>query len=81
MATRIERMQESLANYEKKIIEIKDKIEKEKESLVAKRGEAEAKLAEAKAKFAALYGNLDEDTTENGAEDTAENSDNALFDQ
>ena len=44
MATRIERMQESLENYKKKIIEIEDKIEKEKESLIAKKGDAESKL-------------------------------------
>ncbi len=56
--TRIERMEESLANYKVKIIEIEEKIAKEKENLIAKRGEAEAKLAEAKAKFDALYGDL-----------------------
>lgn len=53
-------MQESLANYEAKIIEITANIAKEKEALIAKRGDAEKKLAEAKAKFDALYGDLPE---------------------
>ena len=56
--TRIERMEESLVNYQAKIVEITAKIEVEKKALIAKRGEAEAKLAEAKKKFDDLYGNL-----------------------
>ncbi len=75
MATRIERMQESLVNYEKKIEEITEKIALEKEALIAKRGDAEKKLAEAKAKFAALYGDLDAESTEEVSDN------NGLFDQ
>lgn len=81
MATRIERMQESLENYKKKIVEIEGKIEEEKKNLVAKRGEAEAKLAEAKAKFDALYGDLP--TLPTGPEETAtaeDNKEQSLFD-
>ena len=66
MATRIERMQESLENYKTKIIEITKKIEDEKEALIGKREEAEKKLAEAKAKFDALYGDLPTLPTEDG---------------
>lgn len=78
--TRIERMQESLVNYENKIIEITAKIEEEKKALLAKRGDAEKRLAEAKAKFAALYGDLEAEVViEEIAENTAEN--NGLFDQ
>jgi len=58
MATRLERMQESLANYKKKIIETEQKIADEKASLLAKREEAKKKLDEANAKFKALYDNL-----------------------
>ncbi len=81
MATRIERMQESLVNYEKKIEEITEKIALEKEALIAKRGDAEKKLAEAKAKFAALYGDLDaeEETAIENVATATENND--LFDQ
>ena len=67
MATRIERMEESLLNYQNKIIEITGKIEEEKKALIGKRAEAEAKLAEAKAKFDALYGDLPEVPTETPA--------------
>jgi|LGOV01.1.fsa_nt_gb hypothetical protein len=72
-------MQESLVNYEKKIVEITEKIALEKEALIAKRGDAEKKLAEAKAKFAALYGDLDDVDEGQGAENAQEN--NGLFDQ
>ena len=81
MATRIERMEESLKNYKEKIIEIEGKIADEKKNLIAKRGEAEAKLAEAKAKFDALYGDLGEETTEAVTEDGPENDSNGLFDK
>ena len=80
MATRIERMQESLVNYEKKIVEITAKIEEEKVALQAKRGDAEKKLAEAKAKFAALYGDLNDDNTTDDAPVEQETT-NDLFDQ
>lgn len=73
MATRIERMEESLANYKAKIIEIEGKIEDEKRALIGKRADAEAKLAEAKAKFDALYGDLptvDEGINETTAQTT-----------
>ena len=76
MATRIERMQESLKNYETKIIEITKKIEEEKEALIGKREEAEKKLAEAKAKFDALYGDLPTLPTEDGV-----SADGGLFEQ
>lgn len=80
MATRIERMEESLENYKKKIVEIEGKIAAEKEALIGKRAEAEAKLAEAKAKFDALYGDLP--TLPTGPEETAtaENTEQSLFD-
>ncbi len=55
MATRIERMEESLANYKAKIIEIEGKIKDEKEALIGKRADAEKKLQEAKDKFDAMY--------------------------
>ena len=74
MATRIERMEESLENYKAKIVEITGKIEKEKEALIGKRAEAEAKLAEAKKKFDDLYGNLPTIPTEDGVDST-----NGLF--
>lgn len=74
MATRIERMEESLKNYEAKIVEITAKIEEEKKALIGKRADAEKKLAEAKAKFDALYGNLEEN------ESTDESTENSLFD-
>jgi len=77
MATRIERMEESLENYKKKIIEITQKIEDEKKALIEKRADAEKKLAEAKAKFDALYGNLPELPTEDGVDEA---STNGLFD-
>ena len=76
MATRIERMQESLENYKVKIIEIEEKIAKEKEALIGKREEAEKKLAEAKAKFDALYGDLPELPVEDGV-----STDGGLFDE
>ena len=76
MATRIERMEESLTNYRKKIVEIEEKIEKEKRTLIAKRAEAEAKLAEAKAKFDATYGNLPELPVEEGV-----STDGGLFEE
>jgi len=78
MATRLERMQESLENYKKKIVEIEQKIEDEKAKLIANRQEAEKKLAEAKAKFDALYGNLPELPTEDGVDEA---STNGLFDE
>lgn len=68
MATRIERMEESLKNYEAKIVEITAKIEEEKKALIGKRADAEKKLAEAKAKFDALYGNLEEEDKEEAQE-------------
>ncbi len=76
MATRIERMQESLENYRVKIIEIEEKIAKEKEALIGKREEAEKKLAEAKAKFDALYGDLPTLPVEEGV-----STDGGLFDE
>jgi len=76
MATRIERMQESLENYKKKIIETEAKIKAEKEALVGKREEAEKKLAEAKAKFDALYGDLPTLPTEDGV-----STDGGLFEE
>ena len=78
MATRIERMEESLKNYENKIVEIKEKIELEKKALIEKRAEAEKKLAEAKAKFDALYGNLP--TAEDAVDgENTEDNENTLF--
>jgi len=76
MATRIERMEESLENYKAKIIEIQEKIVKEKEALIGKREEAEKKLAEAKAKFDALYGNLPTLPVEDGV-----STDGGLFEE
>jgi len=66
MATRIERMEESLENYKAKIVEITGKIEEEKKALIGKRAEAEAKLAEAKKKFDDLYGSLPTMEAEDG---------------
>jgi len=74
--TRIERMEESLKNYQTKIVEITEKIEKEKEALIGKRAEAEAKLAEAKKKFDDLYGNLPTLPVEDGV-----STDGGLFDE
>ena len=76
MATRIERMEESLVNYQNKIIEITGKIEEEKKALIGKRAEAEAKLAEAKKKFDDLYGNLPTLPVEDGV-----STDGGLFDE
>lgn len=83
MATRLERMEESLANYKAKIVETEGKIAEEKKALIAKRGEAEAKLAEAKKKFDDLYGSLPTIPTgpaETAEADNTEDTNDSLFD-
>ncbi len=72
-------MEDSLKNYEAKIVEITEKIAKEKEALIGKREEAEKKLAEAKAKFDAIYGDLPTLPTGNDVNEN-DDSEKTLFD-
>jgi len=61
MATRLERLQESLVKAEAKIPEIKANIEAELAKVEARREAEVAKFLEQKAKFEKLYGSLTED--------------------
>jgi len=76
--TRLERMEESLKNYEKKIIEITANIAKERESIMLRKDDAMAKLREAQEKFKALYGVTLEDVKEDS---TSVDNERSLFDE
>jgi hypothetical protein len=76
--TRLERMEESLKNYEKKIVEITANIAKERESIMLRKDDAMAKLREAQEKFKALYGVTLEDVKEDS---TSVDNERSLFDE
>jgi len=66
MATRYERLEESLEKAYARIEEIKVNLETEKSKILEKREEETKKMIEMKAKFEALYGKLPEDMNVQG---------------
>ncbi len=64
MATRLERLEESLAKAQAKIPEIETKIQEERAKIESKRDEEMKKFLEQKAKFEALYGALSSEAEE-----------------
>jgi len=66
MATRLERLEESLEKAHVRVTEIKANIDAEREKVLAKRDEETKKMIEMKAKFEALYGKLPEDMNVQG---------------
>jgi len=61
MATRLERLEESLVKAHARIEEIQENIQAERTKVMERKDEEMKKFLEQKAKFEALYGKLPED--------------------
>ena len=66
MATRLERLEESLEKAHVRVREIEGNIQAEREKVLAKKDEETKKMIEMKAKFEALYGKLPDDMNVQG---------------
>jgi translation initiation factor 2 beta subunit (eIF-2beta)/eIF-5 len=64
MATRLDRLEESLQKYYQKIEETKQKIEEEKQKIIARKDEEERKLKEAMERYQKMFGTLPGQETE-----------------